>query len=122
MMMATLAAPPGSTRSSLTLRIAARARQRWPERSGTAVRFRGGFAYIDGHLADGTLAPLFRLRYAGSANRWGFAINRASHDDYEESFLPSGNRAGSPEEALDCACGLYLNDPTAWWPNDMRSR
>jgi hypothetical protein len=19
-----------------------------------------------------------------------------------------------PEEALDCACGLYLNDPTAW--------
>ena len=21
---------------------------------------------------------------------------------------------GAPEEALDCACGLYLNDPTAW--------
>jgi hypothetical protein len=22
--------------------------------------------------------------------------------------------AGAPEEALDCACGLYLNDVTAW--------
>ena len=22
--------------------------------------------------------------------------------------------AGSPEEALDCACGLYLDEPTAW--------
>ena len=26
----------------------------------------------------------------------------------------TGRPAGSPEEALDCACGLYLNDPTAW--------
>jgi len=22
--------------------------------------------------------------------------------------------AGSPEDALDTACGLYLGDPTAW--------
>ena len=22
--------------------------------------------------------------------------------------------SGSPEEALDCTCGLYLNDPRAW--------
>jgi hypothetical protein len=28
--------------------------------------------------------------------------------------LPSGLPIGSPEGALDCACGLYLNDPTAW--------
>jgi hypothetical protein len=25
--------------------------------------------------------------------------------------------AGSAEDALDCACGLYLNDPTAWLPD-----
>jgi hypothetical protein len=31
--------------------------------------------------------------------------------------LPNGMPAGSPEQALDCACGLYLNDPTAWLPN-----
>jgi hypothetical protein len=30
------------------------------------------------------------------------------------NVLPSGDTAGNPEEALDCACGLYLNDPTIW--------
>jgi hypothetical protein len=29
-------------------------------------------------------------------------------------MLHSGMTAGSPEEALDTACGLYLNDPSAW--------
>lgn len=54
-------------------------------------------------------------RYSrSSAGTWGFAIYRASHEDYEPSVLPTGAFAGTPEEALDCACGLYLNDPTAW--------
>lgn len=57
--------------------------------------------------------PLCRLRYGGSANRWGFAIYRASHNDYQDNILPTGQFAGSPEDALDCACGLYLNDPAA---------
>ncbi|WP_207954829.1 hypothetical protein [Saccharopolyspora elongata] len=30
------------------------------------------------------------MRYTGSATTWGFAIYRASHDDYENSILPSG--------------------------------
>ena len=30
------------------------------------------------------------------------------------SYLPNGMAAGSAEEVLDCACGLYLNDPSAW--------
>ncbi len=51
---------------------------------------------------------------AATANSWDFAIYRASHDDYQDSILPSGTFAGTAEEALDCACGLYLNDPTAW--------
>ena len=67
-----------------------------------------------GHLADREMLPLCRLRYGGSASRWGFAIYRASHDDYQDSFLPSGQLAGTPEDALDCACGLYLGDPAAW--------
>jgi hypothetical protein len=36
---------------------------------------------------------------------------------YQYSILPNGLLAGSPEDALDCACGLYLNDPTAWLPH-----
>ena len=43
-----------------------------------------------------------------------FAVYRASHDDYQDSILPSGQFAGTPEQALDCACSLCLGDPTAW--------
>ena len=56
------------------------------------------------------------MRYNGSASSWGFAIYRASHDNYEKSIRPSGYPFGTPQEALDCACGLYLNDTTAWQP------
>jgi hypothetical protein len=97
----------------LSQRLSARARERWPGLSEVKVRFRSGFAYVDGRIGE-EVTPLFRLRYAGSASRWGFAMYRASQDDYEESFLPTGVMGGSPEEALDCACGLYLGDPSAW--------
>ena len=63
------------------------------------------------------MVKLRRLRYGGSAHTWGFAIYRASHDDYEDSYLPNGMTSGTPEEALDCACGLYLTDPSAWLPD-----
>jgi hypothetical protein len=55
-----------------------------------------------------------RCRFHGVLHTWGFAIYLASRDGYEDNFLPSGRPSGSPEEALDCACGLYLGDPTAW--------
>jgi hypothetical protein len=58
--------------------------------------------------------PLMRLRYGGSAARWGFAIYLASKDGYEVAALPTGDLAGLPEDSLDTACGLYLGDPTAW--------
>jgi hypothetical protein len=90
------------------------AEQRWPALTRISVRYHGAFAYITGQLADGTTLPLCRLRYTGSASIWGFAIYLASRDGYEDSYLPNGLPAGSPEDALDCACGLYLNDPTAW--------
>jgi hypothetical protein len=50
----------------------------------------------------------------GSAHQWQFAIYRASHDDYDESVFPTGLPVGTCQDALDTACGLYLNDPTAW--------
>ena len=106
--------PPASTKTSLAQKVNARARERWPAMTQVAVRFRGQFAYLDAHLPDGEVMPLCRLRYGGSASTWGFAIYLASRAGYEDSILPSGHTAGSPEEALDCACGLYLNDPTAW--------
>jgi hypothetical protein len=111
-----MATIPDSTKSSLQQRLTSRVRQRWPSLTQVTVKHRGRFAYVSGHLPDGDVLPLCRLRYADSASQWGFAIYRASHDDYEDSYLPTGTPIGSPEEALDCACGLYLNDPTAWQP------
>ena len=78
------------------------------------VRFRGAFAYVTATMPDGDSMPLMRLRYGGSAARWGFAVYLASKDGYEDSVLPTGDLAGAPEDALDTACGLYLGDPTAW--------
>jgi hypothetical protein len=105
--------PPESTKISLRQRLTQHAQTRWTVLTDVSVRYRGVFAYIDGRLSDGTILPLCRLRYNGSASIWGFAIYLASRDGYEDNILPSGLPAGSPEEALDCACGLYLNDPTA---------
>jgi hypothetical protein len=109
-----MAKPPESTKTSLRQRLAARARERWPQLAGITVRWHGEFAYIAGQLPGGTSPPLCRLRYSGSASTRGFAIYRASHDNYDKAVLPSGRPASTPQEALDCACGLYLDDPTAW--------
>lgn len=114
-------APPASTKTSLTQRLTQRARDRWPELAGIEVRFRSNFAYVDGRYDDGTVLKLCRLRYGGSAHTWGFALYRASHDDYQDSILPTGLPAGSAQDALDCACGLYLNDSTAWLPDTPKS-
>ena len=111
-------APPESTKHSLTARLTTHARSHWPELARINLRFRANFAYIDGCQQDGTSIKLCRLRYGGSAHLWGFAIYRASHNDYEDSYLPAGTTAGTAEEALDCA--LYLN-PNAWPPIHRRT-
>jgi hypothetical protein len=109
-----VAKPPESTKTSLRQRLLARARERWPQLADLHLRYRSAFAYIDGELESGEVLPLCRLRYNGSASLWGFAIYLASKDGYQDAVLPSGMPVGTPEEALDTACGLYLNDPTAW--------
>jgi hypothetical protein len=109
-----MASPLASTKTSLGQKLRARARKRWSELADVTVRFRGPFAYVTGQLPDGRALPLWRLRYVGYASIWGFAIDRASHDDYQDNYLPSGQPAGTPEEAPDCACSLYLGDPSAW--------
>nr|MDP9341007.1 hypothetical protein [Actinomycetota bacterium] len=78
------------------------------------VRFRAQFAYVEGVLPDGEKIQLCRLTYGGSADTWGFATYLASKDGYENSVLPTGRFAGLPEHALDTACGLYLEDVSAW--------
>jgi hypothetical protein len=105
---------PETTKASLSARLQTRCRERWPELATVSVRTRGNFAYVDGVTLDGEALKLCRLSYLRSASTWGFAIYLASKDGYENSLLPTGSFTGAPEDALDCACGLYLGDPTAW--------
>jgi len=105
-----------NTRRLVRDRLRQRAGERWPALADISVRARAGFVYVDAITTDGETLRLFRLRYVNSATVWGFAIYLGSKDRYEDSLLPSGYPIGTVEEALDCACGLYLGDPTAWLP------
>jgi len=109
---------PESTKTSVQQRLLTRARERWPQIAELHVRHHGAFTYVDATTSDGTELTLCRLRYVGSAHDWQVAIYRASHDDYARSIFPSGLPFGTCQDALDLACGLYLDDPTAW--QDLR--
>jgi hypothetical protein len=104
---------PDQARWRLEQRLELHRRERWPALRNLKVRYRGDYAYITGTDTHGPLS-LCRLRYNRSPDNWGFACYLASKNSYEESILPTGRFTGTPEEALDCAAGLYLNDPTSW--------
>ncbi|MFJ9777924.1 hypothetical protein ACIRVF_42915 [Kitasatospora sp. NPDC101157] len=104
--------PPPSMQVSLRQRLSDHARAHWPQLTGVTIRYRAGFAYVAGELPGEEPLPLCRLRFTGVLHTWGFALYLASRDGYEDNILPSGSPAGSPEEALDCACALYLGNPT----------
>lgn len=104
------------TKAALRPRLLRRAGIRWPQLSDVTVRFRGQYAYI-GATITGENEPLklCRLAWEGSPDAWTFAIYEYSGDRYTDSLLPGGGWTGTPETALDCACGLYLNDPSAYF-------
>ncbi|MFE0512837.1 hypothetical protein [Streptomyces sp. NPDC058964] len=104
--------PPQPMKDNLRQRLDDYGRSRW-QLSGVDVRFRGAFANVECRLPGGAYVPLCRLRFGGVLHTWGFAVYLASKGTYHDSLLPSGFPVGSPEEALDCACNLYLSDPDA---------
>ena len=118
--MTVMTRPPDSVKIALQQRLDTHQRARWPQLTCLQVRFRGDYAYIDAVTTDDEIWPLCRLRYTGRIDDWGFAIHLASRDGYEDSVLPTGQPTGTPEQALDCACGLYLNDPTAWLDGPLK--
>lgn len=95
---------PESTKTSLAQRLRAHAQRSWPQLARVHVRYRGQFAYVEGELADGERLPLMRLRYGGSAHRWGSAVYVASKDSYEDQIWFSG----TVEEVFDLVCDLHV--------------
>jgi hypothetical protein len=101
-----------TAKTTLQRRVAAHHAQHWPQLSSLDVRWRGSYAYIDAATPDGDVQQLCRLKWNGHHDHWEFAIYLASRDGYEPNILPSGWPTGTPEEAIDCAGLLYLNDWT----------
>ncbi|MGW0483079.1 hypothetical protein [Nonomuraea sp. NPDC003214] len=104
--------PFESMKHHLRQRLHDHARSRW-QLSGIDVRFRGRFAYVEARLHGGAYARLCRLRFDGPPHTWGFAIRLPDEGIYQDSLVPSGYPAGSPEEALDYACAFLFADPDA---------
>lgn len=101
-----------TAKTTLQRRVAAHHAQHWPQLSSLDVHWRGSYAYIDAATPDGHVQQLCRLKWNGHHDHWEFAIYLASRDGYEPNVLPSGWPTGTPEEAIDCAGLLYLNDWT----------
>ena len=106
-----MASTPQATKDELEHRLTTHAKTRWPHVAALRVRHRAAFAWIDAELPNGEIVPLIRLRYLGSTDDWGFGLYLASSGKYEDQILPTGSFTGTPEEALDCACELYLTAP-----------
>lgn len=118
---------PASTRSSITLRLLLHAREHCPQLGKLQVTCRGGFAYVTAAPDGEEPQPLFRLRYGGSAHSFGFAVHSRATGRYEDTILLAGNPAGTPQEALDTACTLYLAGiagaaPGTEPPTDLRAQ
>lgn len=101
---------PDTAKTTLHRRVAAHHQQAWPQLANLDVRWRGTYAYIDAVTGDGEVWQLCRLRWTGHHDHWEFAIYLASRDGYELNILPTGWPTGTPEDAIDCAGLLYLND------------
>ncbi|MFD3876057.1 hypothetical protein [Streptomyces sp. NPDC058623] len=101
--------PPSSMQISLRPRLNSHAHAHWPQLTGMTVRHRTGLAYVAGGLPGETPLPPRRLRFTGAPHTWGLSPQVAGRDGREDGTLPSGPPKESPEEALDCACALYLD-------------
>jgi hypothetical protein len=107
--------PDPQTRTAVTQRIIAHVKRGWPHLGEPIVRHRGRFCYVHVLLPGyREPAPILRLRYQGSADRWAIGIYLASSDRYSEAELPtsSGPKAGTPEEGVDDTFILYAGPKT----------
>ena len=102
-------APPGSAKTSMQQTPVHPSPETLVRTRRRRVRFRGAFAWV----ADSHTVSLTGLRCGGSAACWGFAIYLASKDGYEDAILPTGDLAGTHEDAPDTACGPTSETPPA---------
>ena len=117
---------PKAVRDQLRVRLARHVRTKWKGRCReVAIRFRGAYAHIDAFPAkreylprispeeraiiDATPTHLCRLGYLGIGGVWEYAFFKYSDEKYALSLVASGSFEATPEQAFDCAAGVYLH-------------
>ena len=115
---------PDGARRALTRQLADRRQQRWPDLTHLHIRYRGDFAYVAGAtIDDADPQPLFRLRYVGSPNDWGFAIYLASKDGYEDPSSPPGDSSAPPPKPSTVpAVSTSTTSPRGPTPHPIHAR
>ncbi len=106
--------PGQQARNAVTARIIAHVMRGWPRLGEPQVRHRGQYCHVAARLpGHREPAPILRLRYQGSADRWAIAIYKASTGSYSESELPGsfGPATGTPEQGIDDTFILYAGPP-----------
>jgi hypothetical protein len=102
--------PSQQTRTTVTERIITHVKRGWPHLGEPVVGYRGPFCYVSARLPGHCEpAPILRLRYQGSVDRWNIGIYLASHQRYTEAELPTsfGPKTGTPEQGIDHTFILY---------------
>ena len=90
--------PPASTKTSLGQKLRARARERWPRLASVDVRFHGEFAYVTGHLPDGSQLP---FAACGTPDTPAPGVSRSTAPattTTRTAYLPTGQPSGTPEK------------------------
>jgi hypothetical protein len=93
--------PDQQTRTAVTRRIIAHVRRGWPRLGEPIVRHRGRFCYVSALLPGyREPAPILRLRYQGSADRWAIGIYLATATGIPSPScrLPSAPRPAPPKK------------------------
>jgi hypothetical protein len=104
--------PGQQTRTAVTRRIIAHVRRGWPRLGEPIVRHRGQFCYVSavlpGHREP---TPILRLRYQGSADRWGHRDLPGQHRPVHRvrTARHLGPTTGTPEQGVDDTFALYAN-------------
>src|SRR3990172_3022505 len=117
---------PKAVREELAARLLRHAEKRWKGRvRKILLRFHGVYAYVAAvEGAPGEKLPpkvcryieagevpvqLCRLGYLGRwSDRWTYAFFKYSDECYAPSVVASGSFEASPEQAFDCAAGVYV--------------
>jgi hypothetical protein len=100
---------PQTTRWNLERRLQQHRQQHWPNLTHLSIRYRANFAHITAD-PDGDPLPLCRLRYLATPTTGDSLSTSPAETPTKNSLLPTGTFTGTPEDALDCACNLYLTN------------